>query len=75
MRYKISYDGKTVTRNADTAQAAIEKLCDQYGWGYKLKQYDADTRGHEWAECAADTNGGINYNRTIYAEKAENEEG
>lgn len=55
--YTITYErnGKeiTTTRRADTAQEAIEKLCDQYGWYDKLKQYDADTRGCEWAEVNA----------------------
>lgn len=72
MKYTLQYNGKTVTRNADTAQEAVEKLCDQYGWRCTLKQYDADTRGHEWAECAADTEGGINWNLTILATRKEN---
>lgn len=68
-RYKLTYGDKSVVRKAETAQDAVEKLCDQYGWGFKLNMYDADTRGLEWAECLADTNGGINYDRIIVAEK------
>lgn len=57
--YRITYERNgrnvTTTRKAATAQAAAEALCDQYGWRFRLKQYDADTRGGEWAECAAAT--------------------
>ena len=69
-RYRIRYGGKSATRKAETAQDAIEKLCDQYGWNCKLEMYDSDTRGREWARCYADTTGGINYNRIIDAELA-----
>lgn len=72
MKYTLQYNGKTVTRIADTAEKAIEKLCDQYGWNYTLRQYDADTCGLEWAECAADTNGGINWNLRVLATREEN---
>ena len=71
MKYILKYDDKKIVRKADTAQDAVEKLCDQYGWRCHLKQFDADTRGHEWAECAVDTDGGINWNRTIYAVRAD----
>ena len=67
MKYVLEYNGKKVIRNADSAEAAIEKLCDQYAWRCHLKQYDADTRGKEWAECSVDTEGGINWNLTIIA--------
>ena len=58
-----------VIRKAVNAQSAIDKLCDQFGWGCKLDQYDADTRGMEWAVCDADTDGGNNYNIRISAER------
>lgn len=72
MKYIIQYKGKTLVRHADTAEAAVEKLCDQYGWRCKLRQYDADTRGREWAECSVDTEGGINWNMTVIANRSEN---
>lgn len=68
-RYKITYNGKTVIRRGENAEDAIDRLCDQYGWRSKLNQYDADTRGQEWAECSVDTDGGINWAMTILAEK------
>ena len=75
MKYTIKYTrdnhAVTTTRIADTAKSAIDKLCDQYGWNGKLRQYDADTRGHNWAEVIADTEGGINYSLRIVATKAE----
>lgn len=74
MKYSITYDGKSVTRRADTAEAAIENLCGQYGWRCRLNQLDADTRGIEWAECYADTDGGINYSLRIVAARAEEPE-
>jgi uncharacterized cysteine cluster protein YcgN (CxxCxxCC family) len=72
VKYTLEYNGRKVVRIADTAQAAVEKLCDQYGWRCTLKQYDADTRGLEWAECAVDADGGINWNLTILASRKEN---
>lgn len=65
MKYILTYDGKEITRTADTAEEAVEKLCSQYGWRCRLRQYDADTRGHDWAESLVDTEGGTNWNRTI----------
>ena len=72
MKYTLEYNGRKVVRNADTAEKAVEKLCDQYGWRCMLKQYDADTRGLKWAECVVDTDGGINWNLTILASRKEN---
>ena len=75
-RYEIKYtrsqEGQwnqeiIVTREAETALGAIEKLCDQYGWRCRLSQFDADSRGLEWAEAYADTEGGINFSRRIVA--------
>ena len=74
MKYILEYNGKKVTRHADTAEKAIEKLCDQYGWSYTLYQYDADTRGREWAECRVDTDGGINWNLRVLATREEPKE-
>ena len=42
------------TNTADSAVSAIENRCDRYRWFWKLKQYDADTRGLEWAEAIVD---------------------
>lgn len=71
MKFEIKYtrNGQeiTTTREAETALGAIEKLCDQYGWRCKLNQYDADTRGLNWAEAYADTDGGINFSLRIVA--------
>lgn len=73
MRYLIEYerDGKTVktVRKAEDAGQAIQKMCEQYGWGCRERMVDADTRGKEWAKWAADTEGGINYDLTIVAVK------
>lgn len=75
MKYIVKYTRNnrqiSTTRFSDSAEAAIEKLCDQYGWRGKLKQYDADTRGKHWAEVIADPEGGINYSLRIVAVKAE----
>ena len=70
-KYRIQYTRNghevTTTRKAERAQDAIESLCDQYKWRGKLSQYDADTRGQEWAEVYADPEGGINYSIRIVA--------
>ena len=77
MTYKITYqkkedqNDKVVRRIADNAQDALEKLCNQYGWGYKLTMYDADTRGAEWAQFYIDPTGGINYEFLALAERDE----
>lgn len=68
-RYKITYAGRVVRRFGDSARDAVERLCDQYGWRCHLRQYDADTCGQMWAECDVDTDGGINYNLAVLAEK------
>lgn len=69
-RYEICvHDKKPIIRQAENAEQAIEKLCMQYGWNYTLQMYDADTRGLEWAKCAVDTNGGIEWNRTLIASR------
>lgn len=75
--YKITYTSHhteeevTTWRKGVTAQGAIEKLCDQYNWSVRLKMYDADTRGRQWADMHYDPNGGINYNYRIFAEVKE----
>ncbi len=61
MRFRIEYGVKAQVRCADNAEAAIERLCDQYGWNYRVKLVDADTRGEECCEALIDTEGGINY--------------
>lgn len=75
MKYTIKYtrSGKeiTTTRQSSTTEDAIYALCDQYGWRGRLHQYDADTRGKQWAEVIADPDGGINYSIRIIAVKAE----
>lgn len=53
-RYEIKFERKGVehrfVRLAETACEAADKLCDQYGWDWKLGLIDADTRGQESAE-------------------------
>ena len=70
LRYESPRTGKPIetTRKAESAEAAIDMLCEQYGWRAKLEQYDADTRGLEWAKCAVDPDGGINYRFAIIAD-------
>ena len=74
MKYRITYtrNGRKVitSRTAETTEKAVEMLCDQYGWRGHLNQYDADTRGLEWAEVFADPEGGIDYSIRIVATKA-----
>ena len=70
-KYIIEFRGKRFVRSGETAQEAIEKLCDQYGWRFNLHMYDADSRGLDWANGAVDTNGGINYNAHIFASRKE----
>ena len=71
MRYKITYqrNGKEITahRNAEKADDALEAICNQYGWGFRLKMISADDCGLEWATALADTDGGINYNLRLEA--------
>ena len=70
-KYAIDTGTTVHVRHAETAQAAAEKLCNQYNWGYRLKMYDADTRGREWAIVAVDTSGGINYNCALTVTRAQ----
>lgn len=74
-RYKITYErnGKTVEiiRHAENAPAAVEALCDQYGWREKLDLYDADTRGLEWSRHKVATDYSINWDLIIMAVKEE----
>lgn len=67
-RYKLTYGGKSVVRRAESADCAVDKLCDQYGWSNRLNLYDADTRGKMWARCYIDKDGGINYDTPIFAD-------
>lgn len=71
MKYEIKYNKNereiVIIREAETALGAIERLCDQYGWRCRLIQFDADSRGLEWAEAYADTDGGINFSLRIVA--------
>jgi len=70
MKYEVKYTRNQeiiATREAETALGAIERLCDQYGWRCRLSQFDADSRGLEWAEAYADTEGGINFSMRIVA--------
>lgn len=74
-RYKVVYRGKTVVRRGASAQDAVERLCDQFGWRCRLRQYDADTRGMVWAECDVDPDGGINWDFAVLAYLMEKNEG
>ena len=67
--YNIIYRGKSVVRRGMSAHDAVERLCNQYGWRCRLRQYDADTRGLYWAECEVDTDGGINFDTSFQAER------
>lgn len=51
--YKVTYLNRnfksvTVTRKAETAWDAAEKVSNQYGWGIEFNMVDADTRGQVW---------------------------
>lgn len=70
IRYKLQYNGHEIIRKGLDAIDAIERLCDQYGWNYRVHMVDADHGKYEWAECQVDTNGGINWNMMIYGEVA-----
>lgn len=69
--YEITYtrNGKehTQIRISDTAENAIESLCNQYGWEYKINMIDADSCGKEWCKVAIDPDGGINWRFTAIA--------
>ena len=70
--YTITYgEGKQTVRKATTAPKAIRKLCEQYGWSFMLRQYDADSRGEVWAECLVDKNDGLNYYMRVVATRRE----
>lgn len=55
-KYIISYErnGRQIktSRRASSAAAAVEALCNQYGYEYRIKQIDADTYGKTWAWVA-----------------------
>jgi len=63
-KYKIEYEGKTYRQLAHSCDAAMNKFCNRKVFGTPLcenavvKQYDARTRGQEWAQY-----------RTGYADK------
>lgn len=75
-KYRIEYttNGKKVSivRYAEDAASAVIKLADQYGWGGKVEMVSAEgngyERGEQWAQCSIDTEGGINWDRTVYAD-------
>ena len=67
VKYAIEFRGKQFIRTGMTAQEAIEKLCDQYGWRFRINMFDAETRGRKYAKGGVDTDGGINYNDAAYA--------
>lgn len=50
--YLIHEDEKTYRRTAYSAEDAIERLANQYGWGELHDiMYDADTRGENWCRA------------------------
>ena len=67
MSYIIIVGEKNITRKARDAVDAVEKICNQYGWSYKVKLIDAHTCGKEWTECLIDRDGGINYSQRVVA--------
>ena len=70
IRYKLHYNGKEIIRKGLDAIDAIERLCDQYGWNYRVSMVDCDRGKYSWASCQVDTEGGINWNMTIIGEVA-----
>lgn len=68
-RYEIynTDDQLKYVRKANSPKEALEKLCDQYGWSYRVSMYDADTQGKEWMKFLIDKNGGIDYNDYLIA--------
>lgn len=74
-KYLISYkrNGKQVyaTRSGDCATEAIDKLCNQYKWNWKVGLVDADTRGKQWTSAYVDEDGGINYNLFVLCKERE----
>lgn len=49
-RFKITFvrNNKVFVRKANTGNDAINKLCDQYRWSARLKEYNKDG-GSYWA--------------------------
>jgi hypothetical protein len=63
MKFKITYRGKEYTSRGENCEEAMERFAGRkvFGGGawigkYLLVQYDADTRGHRWAEFVAGWN-------------------
>lgn len=65
--YERNYREHKLVRHAESATAAADKVCDQYGWSWRYGKVsdDADSRGAEWAELPCDPNGGIDYTTTL----------
>lgn len=74
-KYEIVYGNvdnkKKVIRYGKDAVSAIERLCDQYQWGYSLSLYDADTHGKEWATCKIGRGSYVDYDTIATASKVE----
>ena len=55
MKYKLSFNGKEYRYNGKDCEEVISKFANRkvFGnpivWDYRIKQYDADTRGERWA--------------------------
>ena len=68
-KYIIRYGAVKIISYADTAADTVRKLCNRYGWSYRINMYDCDTKGKEWAELYIDKTGGINYAVRCVAKK------
>ena len=52
-KYTVKYLNRewkhiSVTRKAESAWYAAEKVARQFGWGVEFNMVDSDTRGQEW---------------------------
>lgn len=69
--FKITYQRNnkkiSTVRNANDAIQAIDKICSQYNWRWKIDLIDGLTCGKEWCSAFVDTEGGINYEFKIIA--------
>jgi len=59
-KYTVKYNGKTYRYTGENTEDVMVKFVNRKVFGnpliinYRLKMYDADTRGEQWAQYVAD---------------------
>ena len=74
-KYEIVYENidgeKKIIRYGIDAVNAIERLCKQYQWNFKLNLYDTATGGKTWAKCKVGRSSYVDYDTVAIASKVE----